>query len=175
MLYGMFNPSLSCHTTHFHMSDYSVLSRRHAGSFFPEYLFPWRVLGKKGEMPTSEETRFKQGYREQVLLPLSISSQNRTLFVSTPTAVINTAIPSDGFHTAQSTSNGLTLHRRLCGHRPLTLTKEFQVPEHTTNLHPTAVHTILVKIYFYNTGICTVSSQVLLAEKCMKKTENEQH
>lgn len=48
-------------------------------------------------MPTSAETRFKQGYREQVLLPLSISSENRT-FVSTPTAMSNTAAPADSFH-----------------------------------------------------------------------------
>lgn len=61
-----------------------------------EYLFPQTHFegGKKGggEMPTSEETRFEQGYQEQVLLPQSPSSQNRTLFASTPAAVINTAV-----------------------------------------------------------------------------------
>lgn len=151
------------------MSDYSILSRRHAGSFFPWIFVSLEGFRKKGGNANV------RGNKIQARIPrtspsASISSQNRTLFVSTPTAVITTAIPSDGFHAAQSTSNGLTLHHRLCGHRP-TLTKEFKVPEHITNLHPTAVRTILVKIYYYNNIgiICTVSFQVLLAEKCMKK------
>lgn len=61
-----------------------------------EYLFPQTHFegGKKkrGEMPTSEETRFEQGYQEQVLLPQSPPSQNRTLLASTPAAMINTAV-----------------------------------------------------------------------------------
>lgn len=121
------------------LQQHSPPSIRLHNSFSPScwaFSFPLKIsyicslegFRKKGEMPTSEETRFQQGYGEQVLQPPSISSQNRTLLVSTPTAMINTANPSHSLHADRS------------------------VPEHITNLLPTAVNTISVKIYFNNTG-----------------------
>lgn len=84
----LINPTLAWNT----MPQITVLFRI-VTLHLSEYLFPQKHFeGGGGEMPTSEETRFEQGYQEQVLLPQSPSSQNRTLFVSTPAAMINTAL-----------------------------------------------------------------------------------